>query len=280
MSARTRVTRKQRQGVSPLRKGVYLLPNLCTTAGLFCGFYAIILTLDGKYLLAAIAVLVAQMLDGLDGRIARITKTSSHFGLEYDSLSDLVAFGVAPGILVYKWALEPWGVWGWLAASLYVVCGALRLARFNVQANVVEKQSFVGLPVPAASSFISTIILLYYFLGGEGATHKHIILLLVIYLLAGLMVSNIPYVSFKDLQLRRRQPFWILVVAIIVIELIIAEPQIMLFTFSLTYTLSGPVLWLVTLRRKGQEVEKEEGLEAKLHVVQPPALDSKRETSV
>jgi len=280
MSAKNRITRRQKQGVSPLRKGVYLLPNLCTTAGLFCGFYAIILTLDGKYLLAAIAVLVAQMLDGLDGRIARITKTSSHFGLEYDSLSDLVAFGVAPGILVYKWALEPWGVWGWLAASLYVVCGALRLARFNVQVNVVEKQSFIGLPVPAASSLISTVILLYYFLGGEGATHKHIVLLLVIYLLAGLMVSNIPYVSFKDLQLRRRQPFWILVAAIIVIELVIAKPQIMLFTFSLAYTLSGPVRWLATLRRKGHEAEKEEESEVTLHVVRPPALDSKRETPV
>ncbi len=265
--------------MSPLRKGVYLLPNLCTTAGLFCGFYAIILTLNDKYLLAAIAVLVAQMLDGLDGRIARITKTSSHFGLEYDSLSDLVAFGVAPGILVYKWALEPWGVWGWLAASLYVVCGALRLARFNVQVNVIEKQGFIGLPVPAASSLISTIILMYYFLGGEGATHKHIILLLVIYLLAGLMVSNIPYVSFKELQLRRRQPFWILVAGIIVIELIIAKPQIMLFTFSLAYTLSGPVRWLGTLRHKGQ-AEKEEESEVTLHVVRPPALDSKRETSV
>ncbi|MBI3304027.1 MAG: CDP-diacylglycerol--serine O-phosphatidyltransferase [Deltaproteobacteria bacterium] len=272
--------RGRRRVVPPLRKGVYLLPSLCTTTGLFSGFYAIILTLDGKYLLAAVAILVAQVLDSLDGRIARMTKTSSHFGLEYDSLSDLVAFGVAPGILVYKWALKPWGVWGWLAASLYVVCGALRLARFNVQVNAVEKQSFVGLPVPAAASLISTIVLMYYFLGGQGATNKHIVLLLVIYALAVLMVSNIRYASFKELQLRHRQPFWILVMGTIVIELIIAEPQIMLFTISLLYTLSGPVRWLVALRHKGQGEEGEGGSEAVLHVVRPAALDSKKETSV
>ena len=280
MNAKMRIIRGRRRMVPPLRKGVYLLPNLCTTAGLFSGFYAIILTLNGEYLLAAIAILVAQVLDSLDGRIARMTKTSSHFGLEYDSLADLVAFGVAPGILVYKWALEPWGAWGWLAASLYVVCGALRLARFNVQVNLVEKQSFVGLPVPAAASLISTIVLMYYFLGGEGATHKHLVLLLVIYVLAALMVSNVRYASFKELQLRRRQPFWILVMGIIVIELIIAEPQIMLFTISLLYTLSGPVRWLVTLRRQGQEAEEESGSEVMLHMVRPAALDSKKETSV
>ncbi len=268
--------------VPSLRKGVYLLPNLCTTGGLFSGFYAIILTLKDQYLLAAIAILVAQVLDSLDGRVARMTKTSSHFGLEYDSLSDLVAFGVAPAVLAYQWALEPWGAWGWLAASLYVVCGALRLARFNVQVRMGENQSFVGLPIPAAASLISTIVLMYYFLGGEGAAHKHMVLLLVIYLLALLMVSNIRYYSFKELQLQRRQPFWILVVGTIVIELLIAEPQIMLFLFSLLYALSGPARWLLAQQHRQTEVmeEKPKTAEPALQLIRPAALDKKGETSV
>src|SRR5262245_56759169 len=132
----------------PLRKGVYILPNLITTAGLFAGFYSIIASLHGDFLVAAIAIMAANVFDTLDGRVARVTNTTSRFGIEYDSLCDLVAFGVAPGLLVYCWALEPWGTFGWLAASLYVTCGALRLARFNVQLDNVEKRHFIGLPIP------------------------------------------------------------------------------------------------------------------------------------
>ncbi len=139
---------------TPLRKGVYLLPNLFTTGGLFCGFYAIIATFKGDFRVAATAVLIALVFDALDGRIARMTKTSSHFGAEYDSLSDLVAFGVAPGVLAYRWALEPWGAWGWLVAALYVVCGALRLARFNVQTAEVELKVEVGPRVKAGETII------------------------------------------------------------------------------------------------------------------------------
>jgi CDP-diacylglycerol--serine O-phosphatidyltransferase len=230
-----------------MRKGVYILPNLVTSGGLFCGFYSVVATIKEDYLLAAIAVLVAVVFDALDGRVARMTKSSSHFGTEYDSLSDVIAFGVAPGVVAYRWALEPWGVWGWLAASLYVICGALRLARFNVQVEIVDKRNFVGLPIPAAAAVVATTILMYFFLGGEGATHKHITLLLLIYTLAGLMVSNIRYFSFKDLQLARRQPFGMLILGIIVLQLTIAEPQIMLFSISSLYALSGParaVWWL------------------------------------
>ena len=233
-----------------MRKGVYVLPNLVTSGGLFCGIYSIISTIRENYLLAAIAVLIALVFDALDGRVARMTKTSSHFGVEYDSLSDVVAFGVAPGVLAYRWALEPWGAWGWLAASLYVICGALRLARFNVQVEVVDKHSFVGLPIPAAAAVVATTILMYYFLGGEGATNKHITLLLLIYLLAVLMVSNIRYYSFKELHLRHRQPFWILILGIMLIQLIIAEPQIMLFSLFSLYALSGPGHALIGLWRK------------------------------
>jgi CDP-diacylglycerol---serine O-phosphatidyltransferase len=235
---------------TPLRKGVYLLPNLVTTAGLFAGFYSVIATFAGRYELAAVMVLVAHGFDGLDGRIARLTRTASRFGVEYDSLSDLIAFGVAPGILVYKWALEPWQTWGWLAASLYVTCGALRLARFNVQVESVEKRTFVGLPIPAAADMIVATVLLYYFFGGEGATHKHIILLLLTYSLAGLMVSEVPYYSFKDIRWQSRQPFWLLIVIIVAFKFVIAQPQIALFTSISLYLVSGPFWWALRRTRR------------------------------
>ena len=225
----------------PLRKGVYILPNLITTAGLFCGFYSIIASLRGEFLVAAIAIMAANVFDALDGRVARVTKTTSRFGIEYDSLCDLVAFGVAPGILVYTWALTPWATFGWLAASLYVTCGALRLARFNVQFDNVEKRHFVGLPIPAAAEVVASTVMLYYFFGGEGVTYRHLIVLLMVYALAGLMVSNFRYFSFKEIDIHRRQPFWVLVLVILVLKLLIAEPQICLFSVFFLYAVSGPV---------------------------------------
>src|SRR5438445_3036657 len=198
---------RRRRRIPPLRKGVYILPNLFTSAGLFSGFYSIICTLDGEYWKAAVLILVAQLCDALDGRIARLTRSTSSFGVQYDSLADLVAFGVAPGILVYQWALRPWGRWGWLAASLYVTCGALRLARFNVQLAPVQKRYFVGLPIPAAAGVIAATVLLYLWLGGEGETGKHIMMLLVIFGVAGLMVSEIRYYSFKEIRFHHRHPF-------------------------------------------------------------------------
>ncbi len=234
----------------PLRKGVYLLPNLFTTAGLMCGFYSAVATIEGEYRIAAIAILVALIFDALDGRIARMTKTSSRFGAEYDSLSDLVAFGVAPGLLVYRWALDPWQAWGWLAAASYVVCGALRLARFNVQIGVVDKQSFVGLPIPAAAAVIATTTIMYYYLGGAVATSKHVTLLLLIYLLAGLMISTFRYASFKDLKIRDRQPFGLLIAAIVLLQLTIARPHIMLFFLATAYSFSGPIGSCLRLLRR------------------------------
>jgi CDP-diacylglycerol--serine O-phosphatidyltransferase len=240
-----------------LKKGVYLIPSLFTTGNLICGFFSIISTFSGQYLQAAIFIILAHLLDGLDGYIARLTKTTSQFGIEFDSLADVVSFGLAPAILVYYWALVPWGTWGWLAACLYAVCGALRLARFNVQVKNVEKSHFVGLPIPAAAEMIAATVLLYYFLGGEGAANKRFILLLVIYMLAGLMVSQFHYFSPKQLDLKRRHPFWILLSAIVLIKLTIAEPQVMFFTGVLLYILSGPLLWGATLRRRRREAEME-----------------------
>jgi CDP-diacylglycerol--serine O-phosphatidyltransferase len=242
----------RRRRIPPLRQGVYLLPNLITTAGLFSGFYAIIATLNHDYRLAAIMILVAQLCDVLDGRIARLTRSSSSFGVQYDSLADLIAFGVAPGILVYTWALKPWGRWGWLAATLYVTCGALRLARFNVQVGTVERRHFLGLPIPAAANVIAATVLMYFYLGGQGAAHKRVMMLIVIYAVAALMVSEFRYFSFKEVQLHRRHPFPVLLGLIIVAMLTIAEPEPMLFIGITSYALSAPVLslWrLLTGRR-------------------------------
>jgi CDP-diacylglycerol--serine O-phosphatidyltransferase len=238
--------------IPPLRRGVYILPNLFTTAGLFAGFYGIICTLNQDYRMAAIMILVAQLCDMLDGRIARLTHSTSSFGIQYDSLADLVAFGVAPGILVYTWALQPWGRWGWLAATLYVTGGALRLARFNVQIASVEKRHFVGLPIPAAAGVIAATVLLYYYFGGEGEPNKHRSMLIVIFAVAALMVSEVRYWSFKEIRFHHRHPFSVLLGLILLITLLIGAPEPTLFCGIMAYALSGPVLslWgLVTGRR-------------------------------
>jgi CDP-diacylglycerol--serine O-phosphatidyltransferase len=238
-------------------KGVYLLPNLITTAGLFAGFYSIIASFHLDFERAAIAILVANVFDALDGRIARLTHSTTRFGIEYDSLSDLVAFGVAPAIHVYRWGLEPWKTWGWLAASLFVACGALRLARFNVQYETAEKRHFIGLPIPAAAELIAATVLLYGYLGGEGPMRAHILMLLVTYALAGLMVSNLKYFSFKETDLYRRRPFWMLVAIIVLLKLFIAEPQIMLFTSFFLYASSGPFRWaLVRGKRLRSQLQR------------------------
>src|SRR5512136_1835585 len=162
-----------------MRKGIYILPNLFTTGSLFAGFYGIVATTNHNFSIAAIWVLVSSIFDGLDGKVARLTGTSTKFGVEYDSLADLVAFGVTPGLLMYSWALKPFGRLGWLAAFLFVVCGALRLARFNVQVNTVESKRFVGLPIPAAASMVSATVLLFHHMHWLSSYKKLAILLLI-----------------------------------------------------------------------------------------------------
>ncbi len=236
-----------------LRKGVYILPNLFTTGSLFAGFYGIVATMGGNYYLAAWFILVSSIFDALDGKVARLTGTTSKFGVEYDSLADLVAFGVAPGLLMYAWALKPFGKLGWLAAFLYVVCGALRLARFNVQVTTVESKRFVGLPIPAAASMVASCVLLFYHLGGSG-TIKKVSILVLIYVLAFLMVSNFRYYSFKDPELVKRQPFGFLVLAIFIIIVVVAQPEIMFFLLFFAYMIAGPIGYLLRLlrnRRRG-----------------------------
>ena len=232
-----------------MRKGIYVLPNLFTTANLFCGFYSAIASMKGMYEIAAIAILIAVVLDGLDGRIARITHTTSKFGAEYDSLCDLVAFGVAPALLTYSWSLLAYGKWGWLAAFLFAVCGALRLARFNVQIGVIDSRVFNGLPIPGGAAAVATGILFYYYLGGEGRFTSLAVMTAVV-ALSLFMVSSIKYYSFKDLNFFSRKPFMSFVLIVLILVIVVAEPEIMMFTFAFGYSLSGPAWAVFRIVRK------------------------------
>ncbi len=231
------------------RKGIYILPNLFTSASLFGGFYAIIASIQGRYEAAAIAIVISCVFDGLDGRIARITRTTSLFGKEYDSLSDLVAFGVAPGILAFQWALHSFGRLGWLAAFMYVICGALRLARFNVQKNTLDVKSFKGLPIPSAACFIASAILLTSALNGI-EKYKSLLIIVMIYTLSFLMVSSVDYLNFKKFDIRNQKPFNVLVSIILIFLVIAYRPKIMLFFIMLLYVLSGPVITLYRFHGK------------------------------
>ena len=244
MSFRRRRKKKDRRRF----RGVYLLPNLITTASLFGGFYAIVAAMDGRFYPAAWAILIALILDGLDGRIARLTQSTSGFGVQYDSLADLVSFGVAPGILVYLWALKDFKQFGWAAAFLFVVCGALRLARFNVQTGSIDPRYFNGLPIPAAAMMVATIVAFYTELG-EFAPERSKFILIVIYVLSFLMVSNIKYISFKKVELFRRHPFHTLVGLVLIFVVVATAPNIMGFLLMAAYVASGPVSTFMYHRR-------------------------------
>jgi CDP-diacylglycerol---serine O-phosphatidyltransferase len=232
-----------------MKRGVYVLPNLFTTGNLFCGFWAIISVFQDKFSLAAMAILLAGIFDVLDGKVARISGGSSKFGVQYDSLADLVSFGIAPAVLAFSWALRPYGRFGWLAAFLFVVCGALRLARFNVQTTSGESKYFKGLPIPAAAATISLTILLYLRLIETGWV-KDIVILVMIYVLAFLMVSTVRYLSFKELGLAKRKPFSTFMFVVLSIIVIVMEPVIVLFGFVLIYVVSGPATTVFGWRKK------------------------------
>lgn len=227
-----------------LKKGIYLIPNFLTSASLFSGFYAIIAAIKGNYNDAAMAILISGILDGLDGRVARWTRTTSKFGLEYDSLSDLVAFGVAPGILAFMWGLQDYGRLGWLAAFLYVATTALRLARFNIlsqSSNNRTRGYFLGLPCPAAAALVGTSVLLCQHFGVTGPV-RHVAVLIMVYSLSFLMVSNVRYHSFKEVRWLQRHPFSGMVALVLAIMVVATEPKVTLFTLAIAYVISGPIL--------------------------------------
>lgn len=258
--------RKRQKRKRDLSRGIYILPNLFTTASLFAGFYSIVSTVNGNYTAAAVAIFISGILDGLDGKVARMTKTTSQFGVEYDSLADLVAFGVAPGLLSYVWALKPFGRLGWVVAFIYVACGALRLARFNVYAPTKSSVYFQGLAIPAAAGMIAATVLWFSYFGQTGPI-KHGGVLAMIFILSFLMVSNFKYFSLKDPELFKRKPFNALVMAILLFSLVAVQPKIVIFIVCLLYVLSGPV-FTVYLNRK-QKLEGVEDPEAGAHEMEP-----------
>ncbi|MCO1335389.1 CDP-diacylglycerol--serine O-phosphatidyltransferase [Microbulbifer sp. OS29] len=223
-------------------RGVYLLPNLVTTGALFSGFYAIVAGMNGHFETAAIAIFVAMVLDGLDGRVARLTDTQSAFGVQYDSLSDMVSFGLAPALVVFSWALGNLGKFGWAVAFLYAACAALRLARFNTQVDVVDKGVFIGLASPSAAAIVASMIWAGHDV--EIGSGLAIVAALVTALAGLLMVSNFHYTSFKRLDFKGRVPFVMMLAVILIFSLVAVDPAGVLLTLAVLYTLSGPAMWL------------------------------------
>ena len=225
-----------------VRKGIYILPNLLTTGALFAGFSAIIQATNDKFEYAAILIFVAMVLDGLDGRVARMTNTTSEFGVEYDSLSDMVSFGLAPALVVYEWALYSMGKLGWLVAFVYAVATALRLARFNTHASL-DKRCFQGLPSPSAAALLASFIWVINDYNMNPTDFRFVILIMTL-LAAILMVSNVPFRSFKDFDLRGHVPFVVLLGIVTALVVVVYDPPRVLFAGFLVYTLSGPVMGL------------------------------------
>ncbi len=232
-----------------MRKGIYILPNTLTLCGLFFGFYAILASFKGLYIHGAWAILIANIFDGLDGWVARLTHTTTKFGIELDSLSDLVAFGIAPAVLIYSWGLRPFGRLGWGAAFFFVLCGALRLARYNVQMDSAESKAFTGMPIPGSATVAASVVLFYSEVWGSLTGKNYIVLLLTI-LLAALMVSTLRYHGIKELDLKRRKPFWLLVAIAVAFVLIFMYPEIVIFAFAISYMFWGIIENAIIFRRK------------------------------
>jgi len=239
------------------RKGIYLLPNLLTTSGLFAGFYAIAAAMNNRFEAAAIAIFVAMLMDALDGRVARMTNTQSDFGAEYDSLADMVSFGIAPALVIYEWALHGLGKLGFFAAFVYTGCAALRLARFNTQVGKVDKRYFQGLASPSAAAVVAGLVWLGDNRGITGVDLE-IQSLVITFMVGVLMVSNLRYHSFKDFDLKGRVPFMTVVAIVLVFAFIYIHPPSVLFTIFLLYTLSGPAETVWSLyKRKGHKTRQE-----------------------
>ena len=241
-------------------RGIYLLPNLFTTAALFSGFYAIVSAMNGNFSHAAIAIFVAMVLDGLDGRVARLTNTQSAFGAEYDSLSDMVAFGVAPALVAFTWALDGMGKVGWIFAFIYVAGAALRLARFNTHIGSADKRYFTGLASPSAAGLVAGMVWSLSDFGIEGQDIAWLVGILTA--LGGLlMVSNVRYYSFKDLDMRGRVPFFVILLVVLIFAVISTDPSRILWLIFIAYSVSGPVQALWRWHRRGDQLQDSEKVE-------------------
>jgi CDP-diacylglycerol--serine O-phosphatidyltransferase len=236
------------------KKGVYLLPNTLTLCGMFCGFFSIMSAINGNFFHSAWAIILANIFDGLDGWIARLTNTSTRFGVELDSLSDLVAFGVAPSVMMYKWALVPYDRFGWAAAFLFVACGALRLARFNVQTGAPGSKAFKGMPIPAAATILASIIIFCedkdVYEIWQGPPEKHYIFPLIVIVLSLLMVSTLKYHGLKEIDFREKKPFWVLVVFVLMLFVLLIHSSTAIFVFAMTYLFWGIIENIILAVRK------------------------------
>ena len=233
-SRTTHVSQSKSSGIK-----IYILPNLLTTTNMFFGFMSIIFAIRGEYIFGSYAIVAAAIFDLLDGRVARLTDTTSAFGAQYDSLSDMVSFAMAPALIMYLWALQPFGRIGWLACFAFVACGALRLARFNVQV-AHERTYFHGLPIPMAAGIVASSVLCFKDLELEAS--RNVLLLLMTFMLGITMVSSFRYKSFKDINLKRKQPFTYLVVGVLIIISVAFRPEVMLFALFFSYALMGVIM--------------------------------------
>jgi len=247
------------QGIGALRRrGIYLLPNLFTTGVLFCGFFAIVQAMNGRFEVSAIAIYVALVLDGMDGRVARWTNTQSEFGAQYDSIADMVAFGAAPALVAYTWVLKDLGTAGWIGAFIYCAATGIRLARFNTNIAVVDKRYFQGLPCPSAAAVLAGLIWMLVDFGLKPDQW---------YVIAGVtwaaavfigmtMVSNLPFYSFKEVNWKQRVPLWVILVSVVGLSIVASRPSLVLFILFFAYSLSGYVMW--AMGHRGRPVLPEE----------------------
>ena len=239
----------------PRRRGIYLLPNLLTTGALFAGFYAVIAAMNGQFEGASLAIFIAMILDGLDGRVARMTNTQSDFGAEYDSLSDMISFGIAPALIMYTWSLSTLGKIGWIASFIYVVGAALRLARFNTQLGHADKRYFQGLASPASAGFLVGFVWLCSENQIAGPSLSYLVLVFTVG--AGLlMVSNVKYRSFKDLDLKNKVPFVSILIMVLIFVTIVYQPPLILFIIFALYTFSGLFGYLIRKFKKRKPAEQ------------------------
>jgi CDP-diacylglycerol--serine O-phosphatidyltransferase len=233
---------------------IYVLPNLVTTANIFFGFFAVIQSIRGRFDIAAYAIVAAAIFDMLDGRLARMTRATSKFGAEYDSLCDLISFGMAPAVLLYMWALQPFGRLGWLASFIYLAGGALRLARFNVQSNRIDPGFFQGLPIPMAAGIVASSVLAFREMDWEPMGSLG--LLLMTFLLGLVMVSNFRYRSFKDIDFRKRMPFRHLVLGILIFAWVAYDPELNLFILFLSYAVLGALFGIFKIGLKARSFSR------------------------
>jgi CDP-diacylglycerol--serine O-phosphatidyltransferase len=255
----------RKEVTEPLKRGVFLVPAAITSLGLLSGFYSLISSINHHFELAATMIVVAFFCDGLDGRVARASRTSSQFGIEYDSLSDVVAFGVAPAGLIYMFALTTVGSIGWVLSGAYVVCAALRLARFNTQVGMVDKRRFVGLPVPGAAMMIAGVVLAYSYFEFDSARVLSAFAAPLTLALACLMISRVPYPSFKSIKHRDHAPVELFALVLIGVAVMITLPQLTAFALGAAYVLSGPFLYLRGQRIARAPAPPAEGVQRQNH---------------